>query len=88
MTTETTKPDVAQTNGNGHATVAVPRVARKAKRAQAGELIEQAEKLRGALRDLMLQANELVKSLKQHRRQSKAVQQTLDSLRQLKTLGV
>ena len=51
-------------------------------------LIEQAEKLRTALHDLMCQASGLVKALKQHRRQSRAVQNTLASLRQLKTLGV
>ena len=50
-------------------------------------LINQAEKLRTALHDLMYEAGGLVKALKQHRRQSRAIQSTLASLRQLKGLG-
>jgi hypothetical protein len=34
------------------------------------------------------QSNGLVKALKQHRRQNKAIQTTLESLKQLKSLGV
>jgi len=51
-------------------------------------LVEQALKLRAALHDLLHQAGELVKALKQHRRANRAVQTTLASLRQLKSLGV
>ena len=51
-------------------------------------LIEQAEKLRTTAHDLMYEASGLVKALKQHRRQSRAIQSTLASLRQLKDLGV
>jgi len=51
-------------------------------------MIEQTEKLRTAAHDLMHQAGGLVKSLKQHRRQSRAVQNTIAQLRALKTLGV
>jgi len=51
-------------------------------------LIEDAEKLRTAAHDLMHQASGVVKGLKQHRRQSRAIQNTLASLKQLKTLGV
>ena len=36
----------------------------------------------------MYEASGLVKGLKQHRRQSRAVQQTIEQLRTLKTLGV
>jgi outer membrane protein TolC len=91
-------------NGNGHATTsgaasangqatkakgqARKATGRKAELQDAAALIQQAEKLRTALHDLMHQANSLVKSLKQHRRQSRAIQSTLDSIRQLKGLGV
>lgn len=36
----------------------------------------------------MYEASGLVKALKQHRRQSRAIQNTIASLKQLKTLGV
>ena len=94
----------AASNGNGHATTSGTASAhgqatkangqtrkttgRKAELQDAAALIEQAEKLRTALHDLMHQANGLVKALKQHRRQSRAIQSTLDSIRQLKGLGV
>ena len=61
---------------------------RKAELQDAAALIEQAEKLRTALHDLMFQASGLVKALRQHRRQSRAIQTTLASIRQLKGLGV
>ena len=51
-------------------------------------MIDQAVKFRTALHDLMHQSSGLVKALKQHRRQSRAIQSTLESLKQLKTLGV
>ena len=51
-------------------------------------LIEQSITLRTALHDLIHHAGGLVKALNQHRRQSKAVETTLASLRTLKTLGV
>jgi hypothetical protein len=51
-------------------------------------LIRQAEALRTAHRDSLVKANELLKALKRHRRQSRALQTTIASLRQLKTLGV
>jgi hypothetical protein len=51
-------------------------------------LIRQAEALRTSLRDTLLKNNELLKGLKRHRRQSRAVQSTIASLRQLKGLGV
>ena len=73
----------AKTNGEARKTSG-----RKAELQDTAALIEQAEKLRTALHNLMHQANGLVKSLKQHRRQSRAIQSTLDSIRQLKGLGV
>jgi len=51
-------------------------------------LIEDAEKLRTAAHNLMCQASGVVKGLKQHRRQNRAVQQTIAQLRTLKSLGV
>ena len=85
----------AASNGNGqsngHAKVngqTRKATGRKAELQDAAALIEQAEKLRTAVHDLMHQANGLVKALKQHRRQSRAVQQTLDQIRTLKGLGV
>jgi hypothetical protein len=51
-------------------------------------LIHQAETLRTSLRDTLLKTNDLLKGLKRHRRQSRAVQSTIASLRELKGLGV
>lgn len=74
-----------QAQANGQSRKTVPH---KARQQDITRLIEQAEKLRTALHDLMHEANGLVKALKQHRRQSRAIQNTLASLKQLKTLGV
>ena len=41
-----------------------------------------------ALQNLVQQSSGLVKALKQHRRQSRAIQNTLESIKQLKMLGV
>jgi hypothetical protein len=74
-----------QAGANGHARKPVHR---KADQREITALIEQAEALRTALRDLTLKTNELVRNLKRHRRKTKAIAQTLASLRQLKTIGV
>jgi hypothetical protein len=76
----------AKTNGktNGH----VRSTAARKQGHDINGLIEQAVKLRTALHGQMHQAGELVKALKQHRRQSKAVETTLSTIRQLKSLGV
>jgi hypothetical protein len=77
--------------GNGHAKVngqARQTGTSKASQPEIAALIEQAQKLRTALHDLMYEASNLVKALKAHRRQTRAVQSTLASLRQLKGLGV
>ena len=50
-------------------------------------LIEDAESLKTSLRDSLSKTNELIAGLKRHRKQSKAVQSTLNSLRQLQSLG-
>jgi hypothetical protein len=77
------------TSTNGHASRTNGQLCRaKTSQQDIVALIEQAEKLRTALHGLMCQAGGLVKALKQHRRQNRAVQNTLASLRQLKTLGV
>jgi hypothetical protein len=90
--TPVVNPSPASPNGTGPATKS-NRQPRKGTRPKAGDqgingLIEQAEKLRTALHDLSSQAGGLVKALKQHRRESRAIQSTLESIRQLKGLGV
>jgi len=50
-------------------------------------LIEQAEALKGSLRESLVKVSELISSLKQHRRQSKAVRSALASLRELQPTG-
>ena len=79
----------AETNGQASSN-GQPRKTSSRKSAQQdlADLIGQAEKFRTAMHDLMHQAGGLVKALKQHRRQSRAVQQTIAQLRTLKTLGV
>ena len=64
------------------------RIHRKANGQSTPGLIEHAEQLRTALRDTLVKSNELLKAIKQERRQSRAVRSTLESLRQLKTIGV
>jgi hypothetical protein len=72
----------AKTNGQAH------RTGRKPSREDVVGLIRQAEATRSVLRDALVKTNELVKALKQHGRRNRAIQNTLASLRQLKTLGV
>jgi hypothetical protein len=89
----------AETNGqtNGRAATdgqAKPEAAnrrtskRKGAQQNIAGLIEQAEKFRAAAHDLTHQANDLVKALKQHRRQNRVIETTLASIRQIKGLGV
>ena len=86
---------IANTNGkpqsNGQAkteTVTGKSSRRKTNPQDITALIDQAIKFRTAAHDLMHEAGELAKALKQHRRQSRVVQQTLDQIRTLKGLGV
>ena len=51
-------------------------------------LVKDAENLKTSLRDTISKTNELIAGLKRRRKQSKAVQLTLNSLRQLQSLGV
>ena len=51
-------------------------------------VLQQAEATKNSLRDAFSQINRLIGSLKRHRRQSKLVQTTLASLKQLQTLEV
>jgi hypothetical protein len=87
--TNTTSTPPIKANGqagsNGHARKSV---SRKVNLQEITALIEQAETLRTALRDLTLKTNELIRNLKRHRHKTKAIVQTLASLRQLKTIGV
>jgi hypothetical protein len=81
-TTTTTEKPTSQT------TTAAKAPRRKASQQDITTLIEQAVQFRSALHGLIQEANGLVKALKQHRRKSKAIQNTLESLKQLKSLGV
>jgi hypothetical protein len=79
----------ATSNGQARTETATSKSSRhKAKQQDIAALIDQAIKFRTAAHDLMHEAGELAKALKQHRRQSRAVQQTLDQIRTLKGLGV
>jgi hypothetical protein len=79
----------ASTNGQAKTDTTSPKASRrKASQQDLAALIDQAVKFRTALHDLMHESSGLVKALKQHRRQNKAIQNTLASLKQLKTLGV
>ena len=51
------------------------------------ELIGQAEQLKVSLRETLGKTNELIVGLKRHRKEAKIVRTTLDSLRQLQTVG-
>ena len=51
------------------------------------ELIDAAEQLKASLRDTLGKTNELIGGLKRHRKEAKIVRTTLDSLRQLQTVG-
>jgi hypothetical protein len=51
------------------------------------ELIEAAEQLKASLRDTLGKTSELIVGLKRHRKEAKIVRSTLDSLRQLQTVG-
>ena len=51
------------------------------------ELIDAAEHLKASLRDTLGKTNELIVGLKRHRKEAKIVRSTLDSLRQLQTVG-
>ena len=63
---------------------------KKTKRKRAGgtnELLDQAELLRNSLRESLTQTVELIRSLRRHRQQTKAMRSTLASLKQLQTVG-
>jgi len=69
----------ARTNGNGNG---------KPDAAGIATLIEQAETVKTSLSTAFAETKQLVAALKKHRQQSKALQSTLASLRQLQTLDV
>lgn len=78
-----------KTASNGQADSTTRKVSRrKANQQDLAALIDQAVQFRTNLHNLMQESSVLVKALKQHRRQNRAIQNTLDSLKQLKTLGV
>lgn len=79
----------AATNGQAKREAANRRTSkRKGAQQDIAGLIEQAEKFRTAAHDLTHQATDLVKALKQHRRQNRVIESTLASIRQIKGLGV
>lgn len=78
----------AASNGQARADTANGRPNRRKQARDIDGLIDQAIKLRTALHDRAHEAAELVKALKHHRRKSRTVQKTLDSLKQLKGLAV
>ena len=97
MTEPVTHPNGnAAANGNGHtATNGQAKTNGQSRNGAARKpgqdidgLIRQAEAFHTSLRDTLLKTNELLKGLKRHRRQSRVLQTTIASLRQLKTLGV
>ena len=53
-----------------------------------GTVLHEAESVKASLREAHSQVGRLIAALKRHRRQSKLVQSTLSSLRQLQTLEV
>ena len=89
MSEPTTTTAKAETNAQAKTDTTNRKASRrKASQQDLAALIDQATEFRTALHTLVQQSNGLVKALKQHRRQSKAIQNTLASLKQLKTLGV
>jgi hypothetical protein len=54
--------------------------------ASSATVLEQADVLRSVLRDALTKTNELVSSIKRHKRQSRLVESTLSSLRQLQSI--
>jgi hypothetical protein len=88
-------PDTTTNNGHAQANgqAKTNGQARKSSSSKASQqdlagLIAQVETLRQSQRETLLKTNELLKGLKRHRRQSRALESTIASLRQLKTLGV
>ena len=84
---------IPNTNGkpasNGHANTTTAQGKSSRRRTNQQDitaLIEQAIKLRTALHDRTHEAAELVKALKQHRRASRAIQNALTSISQVKSL--
>ena len=78
----------AATNGHAGAKSQTRRVGgRKPGTKTPGTPIEQAIALKGALRETLLQTNELIRTLKRQKKQSRLVATTLQSLKQLQAAG-
>src|SRR5205807_9717614 len=77
--------------GNGHENAVAPRTdateAPDKTGVSIGALIAEAQALRDAARDLYGRAGRLLTALQRHRRQSRLVASTLQSLRQLQQIG-
>ena len=86
----------ASTNGNGHTNgngQASDQSSSNGMSAESNDhaastptVLEQAHALRGVLRDALSKTNELVLSIKRHKRKSRLVESTLASLRQLQSI--
>lgn len=82
-------PNGSNGTGNGHSTGTVSGAGAGTTNGEhAGDvsLIEQAESVRTSLRDSLDKVGDLIASLKRHRKQSRLVQSTLSSLKQLQSL--
>lgn len=89
VTPRTVPPMSEPTNTTSQPDTTNPKAPRrKARQQDLAALIDQAAQFRSALHNLVQQSAGLVKALKQHRRQNRVIQNTLDSIKQLKTLGV
>jgi len=80
----TVSEPIPQSTPIGEKTVAKPKRSSASKRPSP---IEQAIAFRDALRTAVVQANELIRSLKQQKREARLVQTTLASLKQLQKVG-
>ena len=84
-TTRRQVPPMTESNNNGNGRKsAAPAPATEAEN---GSAIEQAEALRDSLKDTLDKTRELIRTLKRHKKQSRIVESTLASLRQLQTIA-
>ena len=75
----------SKTNGNGRTSATPPATATEP---EASSPIEQAEALRDSLKDALDKTRELVRTLERQKKQSRIVESTLASLRQLQTVDL
>ena len=73
-------------NGNGHTNGEFHGNGQASDSGDTASVLEQAHALRSVLRDALTKTNELVLSIKRHKRKSRLVESTLASLRQLQSI--